>query len=88
MSSPRRKRRKAKHLYLCAPLVRGRKGHHQPIATWIENQGYELMRADGRCHPRRPPSKNSTATREHDIEVVVADLKPEPEARARKPVLR
>ncbi|MBL9208304.1 MAG: excinuclease ABC subunit UvrA, partial [Opitutaceae bacterium] len=27
--------RRAKHLYLCAPLIRGRKGHHQPIATWI-----------------------------------------------------
>ena len=28
------KAKRAKHLYLCAPLVRGRKGHHQPIATW------------------------------------------------------
>jgi len=28
LASP--KARKAKHLYLCAPLVRGRKGHHQP----------------------------------------------------------
>ena len=21
-------------LYLCSPLVRGRKGHHRPLATW------------------------------------------------------
>ncbi len=31
---------RARHLYLCAPLVRGRKGHHQPIASWIAGQGY------------------------------------------------
>jgi excinuclease ABC subunit A len=42
------KAKKAKHLYLCAPLIRGRKGHHEPIAKWIGKQGYELMRADGR----------------------------------------
>jgi excinuclease ABC subunit A len=39
--------KRSRHLYLCAPLVRGRKGHHQPIATWIEDHGYELMRIDG-----------------------------------------
>jgi excinuclease ABC subunit A len=42
--------RQAKHLYLCAPLIRGRKGHHQPIATWISRQGFTLMRTDGRLH--------------------------------------
>ena len=36
------KARKARHLYLCAPLVRGRKGHHQPMADWIRRQGYDL----------------------------------------------
>ncbi len=52
---------RAKHLYLCAPLIRGRKGHHQPIATWIARQGYELMRADGgSC--RSTHSRNSIAT--------------------------
>jgi excinuclease ABC subunit A len=66
--------RKAKHLYLCAPLIRGRKGHHQPIATWIENQGYELMRADGRL-TRVDAFQKLDRYKEHDIEVVVADLK-------------
>ncbi len=66
--------RKAKHLYLCAPLIRGRKGHHQPIATWIANQGYELMRADGRL-TRVDAFQKLDRYREHDIEVVVADLK-------------
>jgi excinuclease ABC subunit A len=66
--------RRAKHLYLCAPLIRGRKGHHQPIATWIAKQGYELMRADGRLL-RVEDFQKLDRYKEHDIEVVVADLK-------------
>ncbi|MEO7415112.1 MAG: excinuclease ABC subunit UvrA [Opitutaceae bacterium] len=69
--------RKAKHLYLCAPLIRGRKGHHQPIASWIANQGYELMRADGRL-TRVDAFQKLDRYSEHDIEVVVADLKHHP----------
>ncbi len=67
------KARKAKHLYLCAPLIRGRKGHHQPIAAWIGRQGYELMRADGRLQ-RVEAFQKLDRYKEHDIEVVVADL--------------
>ncbi len=66
--------RRAKHLYLCAPLVRGRKGHHQPIATWIGKQNYELMRADGRILLTDTFQKLDRY-KEHDIEAVVADLK-------------
>jgi excinuclease ABC subunit A len=66
--------RRTKHLYLCAPLIRGRKGHHQPIATWIAKQGYELMRADGRIL-RADTFKKLDRYKEHDIEAVVADLK-------------
>ncbi|TAG27320.1 MAG: excinuclease ABC subunit UvrA [Verrucomicrobia bacterium] len=65
---------KAKHLYICAPLIRGRKGHHEPIATWIENHGYELMRADGRVFPVSAFQKLDRYS-EHDVEVVVCDLK-------------
>ncbi len=68
------KAKKAKHLYLCAPLVRGRKGHHEPIAKWIEKQGYELMRADGRLL-RTDTFTKLDRYKEHDVEVVVADLK-------------
>jgi excinuclease ABC subunit A len=71
------KAKKAKHLYLCAPLIRGRKGHHQPIATWIENHGYELMRADGRLL-RVDTFQKLDRYKEHDVEVVVADLKSDP----------
>ncbi len=68
------KAKKAKHLYLCAPLIRGRKGHHQPIATWIAGQGYELMRADGRL-TRVDAFQKLDRYKEHDVEVVIADLK-------------
>ena len=64
------KAKKARHLYLCAPLIRGRKGHHQPIATWIEKHGYELMRCDGQLVPVDAFEKLDRY-REHDIEVVV-----------------
>ena len=68
------KARRARHLYLCAPLIRGRKGHHQPIATWIARQGYELMRVDGRL-VRVADFQKLDRYKEHDIEVVVADLR-------------
>lgn len=66
--------RRSKALYLCAPLIRGRKGHHQPIAEWIGRQGYALMRADGRLIPVKNFRKLDRY-KEHDIEAVVADLK-------------
>ena len=72
LASP--KATKAKHLYVCAPLIRGRKGHHQPIATWIADHGYELMRADGRLLRVDTFTKLDRYS-EHDVEVVVADLK-------------
>ena len=84
LASPKAK--KAKHLYLCAPLIRGRKGHHQPIATWIEDHGYELMRADGKLL-RVDTFQKLDRYSEHDVEVVVADLKetqsPEPRAKSK-----
>ena len=74
--------RRAKHLYLCAPLIRGRKGHHQPIADWIARQGFALMRADGRVLPVAKFSKLDRY-REHDVEVVVSDLKSLPRVRGK-----
>ena len=68
--------RHAKHLYLCAPLIRGGKGHHEPIAKWIAKQGYALMRSDGRVYPVSAFTKLDRY-REHDVEVVVADLRSE-----------
>jgi excinuclease ABC subunit A len=71
--------RRAKHLYLCAPLIRGRKGHHEPIAKWIGRQGFELMRVDGKLI-RVDTFTRLDRYKEHDIEAVVADLKRGPTA--------
>ncbi len=66
--------KRSAHLYLCAPLVRGRKGHHEPIAKWIARQGFELMRTDGKVYPVEAFTKLDRY-KEHDVEVIVADLK-------------
>ena len=63
----------ARHLFLCAPLVRSRKGHHQPIANWIEDHGYARMRVDGKIIPTEA-FKKLDRYREHTIDVVAADL--------------
>jgi excinuclease ABC subunit A len=73
LASPRARR--SRHLYLCAPLIRGRKGHHQPIASWLARQGFELMRADGRLL-RVADFQKLDRYKEHDIEAVVCDLRP------------
>ncbi len=67
------KNKKAKHLYLAAPLIRGRKGHHEPIAKWVEKQGYTHMRIDGKIIEVKNFKKLSRY-QEHDIEVITADL--------------
>jgi excinuclease ABC subunit A len=72
LTTPRARR--ARHLYLCAPLIRGRKGHHQPMADWIGRQGYEFMRTDGKV-VRVDAFRKLDRYKEHDVEVVVADLR-------------
>ncbi|MGF1482862.1 MAG: excinuclease ABC subunit UvrA [Opitutales bacterium] len=62
-----------KHLYLCAPLIRGRKGHHEPLANWARERGYTLMRIDGTLLELENFQKLDRY-REHDIELVVANL--------------
>ena len=65
--------KRAKRIYLAAPLVRGRKGHHEPIANWIAKQGFDLMRVDGRFI-EVGSFKKLSRYQEHDIEVVLSDL--------------
>ena len=65
---------KFKQLLLCAPLVRNRKGHHQPIAKWIADHGYDMMRVDGSIIFTED-FKKLDRYKEHNIEVVIADLK-------------
>ncbi len=67
------KLKKQKHIYLASPLIRGRKGHHEPIAKWVEKQGYELMRIDGDII-EVTNFKKLSRYKDHDIEVVTDDL--------------
>ncbi len=69
----RRQKRGAAHLYLFAPLARGRKGHHQPLADWARNHGHELMRCDGKLVAVNDFQKLDRY-REHDVEVAMADF--------------
>ncbi|MEM9227174.1 MAG: excinuclease ABC subunit UvrA, partial [Verrucomicrobiota bacterium] len=61
--------RSAKRLYLCAPVVRARKGHHQPLADWALDHGFSLIRADGNLIELEHFEKLDRY-REHDIELV------------------
>ncbi|HEY5552599.1 MAG TPA: excinuclease ABC subunit A, partial [Opitutaceae bacterium] len=73
---------KSKSLWLCAPIVRGRKGHHEPVAKWIAAHGFERMRVDGKLI-RTDAFRKLDRYSVHDIEVVVADLKTVAPARRR-----
>lgn len=55
---------------LAAPLIRGRKGHHEPVATWAREQGYELLRIDGRIQ-KVASFERLDRYSEHDIEVII-----------------
>ncbi len=67
--------KRSEHLLLCTPLIRNRKGHHQPIANWIADHEYEMMRVDGEVIFTEDFEKLDRY-KEHNIEVVIADLKP------------
>ncbi|MGA2053585.1 MAG: excinuclease ABC subunit A, partial [Opitutales bacterium] len=73
----------AGHLYLFAPLARGRKGHHQPLADWARAHFYKLLRCDGRLVPVEKFTKLDRY-REHDVEVAVADFGTQAEQRVEK----
>jgi excinuclease ABC subunit A len=75
-----KKRTGAGHRYLFAPLARGRKGHHQPLADWARAHGYKLLRCDGRLTPVEKFTKLDRY-REHDVEVAVADFGKQAEER-------
>ena len=70
----RKEHPKSKALTLCAPLIRGRKGHHEPLANWARDHGYETLRIDGQLVPIKHFKKLDRYS-EHDIELVIADLK-------------
>lgn len=83
------KENKSKQLRLCAPLIRGRKGHHEPLANWARTHGYKQLRIDGEL-VAIDKFKKLDRYKEHDIELVVSDLKEKttPASSALKEALR
>ena len=65
-----------KPLTLCAQLIRGRKGHHQPLADWARDRGYTALRIDGAIVPLDRFKKLNRYS-EHDIDLLVAELSTE-----------
>lgn len=58
---------------LCSPLVRGRKGHHQPLADWAREQGYSLLRIDGEIVKIKDFTRLNRYS-EHDIDLVIDSI--------------
>lgn len=69
----RKNAKKSSALWLAAPVVRNRKGHHLPLATWAIEHGYERFRADGKLVELKK-FKPLDRYREHDIELIIGDL--------------
>lgn len=63
-------------LVLLAPVVKNRKGFHSDVAEWAARHGYTGLRADGRMHRTDQPFRLDRF-REHDVEIVVGELKPQ-----------
>jgi excinuclease ABC subunit A len=61
---------KLKTLCLCAPLIRGRKGHHEPLANWARDHGYTMLRIDGKV-VHLDDFKKLDRYVEHDIDLVI-----------------
>ena len=75
------KENKSKKLRLCAPLIRGRKGHHEPLANWAKDHGYTQLRIDGDVIDISIFRKLDRY-REHDIDLIVGDLDSQPKTQA------
>ncbi|MGC6455846.1 MAG: excinuclease ABC subunit UvrA [Coraliomargaritaceae bacterium] len=58
---------------LCAPIIRGRKGHHQPLADWARERGYDALRIDGQLVAIESFHRLDRY-REHDIDLVVSNI--------------
>ena len=65
--------KKSPHLYLLAPRIRKRKGHHEPVANWAENLGYSALRCDGEIILIKD-FIGLDRYKEHSVEVVIADF--------------
>jgi len=83
------KGRKKSSTYLGATLVRGRKGHYQPLADWTAEQEYPFLVCDGQW-VRPEQFIKLDRYREHDIDLIlcpVEDLSPSTRKRKLKAAL-
>ncbi len=55
---------------LAAALVRNRKGHHQPLADWAADHGFQELRCDGRI-VKTAAFRQLDRYREHTVEVLL-----------------
>lgn len=60
-------------LYLGAPVVRGRKGHYEPLAKWALGKGYPFLRCDG-LMVASTNFKKLNRYSEHDIDLLLGDV--------------
>lgn len=58
---------------ICAPLFRSKKGHHEPIANWASDRGYEYLRCDGEF-VHLDNFVRLDRYKEHDFDLVVDEL--------------
>jgi excinuclease ABC subunit A len=59
---------------ILAPLVRGRKGHHEPLANWARDHGYGRLRIDG-AWILLDDFRKLDRYREHTIDLVVGSVR-------------
>ncbi len=69
-------------VYILAPVVRSRKGHYRELFDTLRRKGYLNVRVDGENIPITPGMKVDRY-KNHNIEVVVDKLLPDPKDRER-----
>jgi excinuclease ABC subunit A len=57
-------------LYLLAPLITSRKGHHKPVVNWAREKGYDFVRCDGQFLETNG-FEGLDRYRLHDVEVLL-----------------
>lgn len=73
---------KQKRIVLCAPIVKGRKGHYRELFEQLRKQGYLKVRVDGSILDLKEKMQVDRY-KIHDIEVVIDRLKVDAEASLR-----
>jgi len=73
---------KGKEITLASPLIVGRKGLYTDLAKWAASKGYSHLRVDGELIATKPWPRLDRF-KEHNIDLPVATLKPNPREEAK-----